>query len=391
MESYDAVIVGAGLAGLQCAQLLAAQQQRVLLLDRKEDLSQRIHTTGIFVRRTLDDFDIPESLLGAGVRRIRLIAPSGRAIELQSRQAEFRVGRMGPLYQHWLNRAVEHGAQWSPATSFVSATPDEADSVVQFERDGCSRSVRTRFVIGADGAASRVAPQLNLSENREWIVGVEQVYAIGRLRRPPALHCFLDPLLAPGYLAWIAEDGEEAHVGVGGYPGRFQVNEALDRFLAGPASKVLPLSDSDVIERRGGRIPVGGVLPKIVNARGLLVGDAAGAVSPLTAGGLDPCMRLSALAAQVANRYLKTGDATCLEQYDANRFRRRFRTRRVYRRVLANLQTRWLAEAACGLLRLPLAKRFVANVFFGRGSFPIERAELAPMLEQTAGASRRAL
>jgi hypothetical protein len=48
------------------------------------------------------------------------------------------------------------------------------------------------------------------------------------------------------------------------------------------------------------------VLPRIACARGLLVGDAAGAVSPLTAGGLDPCLRLSALAAAVAVDFLDT-------------------------------------------------------------------------------------
>ncbi len=37
------------------------------------------------------------------------------------------------------------------------------------------------------------------------------------------------------------------------------------------------------VERRGGPIPVGGVLRRIGCADGLLVGDAAGAVSPLTA------------------------------------------------------------------------------------------------------------
>lgn len=41
------------------------------------------------------------------------------------------------------------------------------------------------------------------------------------------------------------------------------------------------------VERRAGPIPVGSLLRRISCADGLLVGDAAGAVSPLTAGGLD--------------------------------------------------------------------------------------------------------
>ena len=56
MDNYDAIIIGAGLAGLQCARLLGKQGHSVLLVDRKSSLDQSIHTTGIFVRRTLEDF-----------------------------------------------------------------------------------------------------------------------------------------------------------------------------------------------------------------------------------------------------------------------------------------------------------------------------------------------
>ena len=62
-ENYDVVIVGAGLAGLQCARLLAERGTHVLLVDRKSSLDQSIHTTGIFVRRTLEDFALPQECL----------------------------------------------------------------------------------------------------------------------------------------------------------------------------------------------------------------------------------------------------------------------------------------------------------------------------------------
>ncbi|HEX3144653.1 MAG TPA: FAD-dependent oxidoreductase, partial [Pyrinomonadaceae bacterium] len=102
MKRYDVVIVGAGLAGLQLSRLLAENQLRVLLIDRKTSLTQSIHTTGIFVRRTLEDFSLPDDCLGPVVRDVTLYSPARRSIELHSPYDEFRVGRMGLLYQRFL-------------------------------------------------------------------------------------------------------------------------------------------------------------------------------------------------------------------------------------------------------------------------------------------------
>jgi flavin-dependent dehydrogenase len=115
---------------------------------------------------------------------------------------------------------------------------------------------------------------------------------------------------------------------------------------------------------------VGGVLPRIAQRRGLLVGDAAGAVSPLTAGGLDPCIRLSALAARVAAEYLETGDEGALAAYSGDAFRRRFRSRLMLRRAISAMRSPLAAELACAALRSPLLRPLAQHVFFGRGSFP---------------------
>jgi 2-polyprenyl-6-methoxyphenol hydroxylase-like FAD-dependent oxidoreductase len=64
VERYDVAIVGAGLAGLQCARLLGRRGCRVLLVDRRTALDRAISTTGIFVRRTLQDFELPDDCLG---------------------------------------------------------------------------------------------------------------------------------------------------------------------------------------------------------------------------------------------------------------------------------------------------------------------------------------
>lgn len=365
IDNYDVTIIGAGLAGLQCARLLARKGVSVLLVDRKNTLDQKIHTTGIFVRRTLLDFDLPDDCLGPPIKHVTLYSPAQRAIDFVSEHDEFRIGRMGQLYQRYLHQCLLAGVQWLPETSYLGHSSSNGKLTVHL----AGKTVTTRYLIAADGARSRVARDLKLDLNREWIVGVETVFANARLDGPPRLLCFLDPELAPGYIAWIAHDGEETHLGVGGYPSRFDPAAALEKFRS-RVTNILDLQQAKQIERRAGYIPVGGVLRNIANTNGLLVGDAAGAVSPLTAGGLDPCMRLSALAAQVVSEYLSSGDAQALSVYSGELFRSRFASRLWARRIASSLNQRQLLEAGCAVLQLPLLKRMARHIFFGRGSFP---------------------
>jgi flavin-dependent dehydrogenase len=369
MKRYDVAIVGAGLAGLQLSRLLAENQLRVLLIDRKTSLTQAIHTTGIFVRRTLEDFSLPDDCLGPVVRDVTLYSPSRRSIDLHSPYDEFRVGRMGLLYQRFLDAAIRAGVEWMPATQFVECSQVGDRLLLKVREAGAPVYLSTRYLVGADGANSRVARALELDENREWIVGLEEVLEDIPLDGPPRFHCFLDPRLSPGYLAWAVHDGEQVHIGVGGYPTRFDPTESLKQFRGGLGG-ILDLSKAKVVERRGGRIPVGGVLRRIANSRGLLLGDAAGAVSPLTAGGLDPCMRLSKYAAEVIPDYLLRGDLDALKSYSGDLFRARFVSRLWMRRVLRTIRSPKAIEVGCALLRLPLMNSFAHHVFFGRGSFP---------------------
>jgi len=376
MEEYDVIVIGADLAGLQCARLLGNQGLRVLLVDRKNSLDQAVHTTGIFVRRTLEDFPLPADCLGPVVRHVSLYSPARRRMNLESPHDEFRVGRMGHLYRRMLEDCLDANVEWRPETRYLGNTQLSDGVEVSLEAGGGARKVRTRFLIGADGANSRVARDLDLDRNHEFIVGVEEVYERVPLDGPPTLHCFLDPQLAPGYLAWVVNDGEQVHVGVGGYAANFDPTTSLKQFR-GSVKNVCDLSSAKLVERRGGRIPVGGVLKRIANERGLLLGDAAGAVSPLTAGGLDPCMRLSTFAAKVTTDYLKTGEIQALAAYSGELFRSRFISRLWMRQVIAGIRQPLAIELACGAMRLPLINNFAWHVFFGRGSFPDVQAGVA--------------
>jgi flavin-dependent dehydrogenase len=368
-ESADVLVVGAGLAGLHTATLLARRGHDVLLAERRPSLTGAIRTTGIFVRRTLDDFPLPPGCLGPPIRRVVLYPPGlRRPVTLDSDRDEYRVGDMGPLYVAAARAAADAGVRLAMGTRYAGRGDD--GSCLLDGRDGPTR-VRARFVVGADGARSRVARDLGLDRNDRLIVGAEEVFAVPGNGEPPAFHCVLDPSLAPGYLAWVVNDGRHAHVGVAGYADRYPdgMRRALERFAV--SAPGLPGADRPAeVEKRGGPIPVGGLLRRIGGPEGLLVGDAAGAVSPLTAGGLDPCLRLSELAADVLDDALRAGTPDALAAYDGAALRARFRGRLALRRGLAQVRTPAVAAAAFTLLRTPLGQAAARRVLFGDRSFP---------------------
>ncbi len=371
MKKFDVVIIGAGLAGLQCAKSLAQEGAKILLVDRKEDLTKGIHTTGIFVRKTIEDFEFPAASLGKSINRVILHSPKLESLELKSEKDEFRIGRMGFLYKSILRECVDAGVHFMSGTRYVLAEvrPD-TQTVINLKRQGEPFQLMTKVLIGADGARSRVATDLGLDENKQWIVGYEKIYQGVPVDDSPRLHCFLNAKLSPGYLAWITNDGEDCHVGVGGYPSRFDPRKALEIFETEIATKFVDFGKAKLSETRGGRIPVGGVLKKIANRNCLLIGDAAGAVSPLTAGGLDPCMRLSKFASEIVLKRLKTGNSNVLLNYSGEMFRAKFMTRLWMRHLLRAFSNQTLLELAFRLLQNKIGKRFAEKIFFRRGSFP---------------------
>lgn len=370
MKTFDVVIIGAGLAGLQCARLLSRERIKVLLVDRKNDLRKGIHTTGIFVRKTFEDFHFPPNSLGQPVRKVKLYSPKLKALTLVSENDEFRVGKMGLIYQSFLDECLQNGVEFSDSTQYVRKQITRSFTIIKLQRNGIEFEVRTKVLVGADGADSAVAKDLGLDVNTEFIVGTEEVYKSLKVNREPELHCFLDAELANGYLAWVTDDGEEVHVGVGGYFEGKNSRELLERFKNRISDKIIDIKNLKLVEKRGGKIPVGGVLNKIASDRGLLIGDASGAVSPLTAGGLDPCMRLSKIAAEIILERLQTNDPQVLLNYSGEFFRTRFISRLWMRKLLKCLGNQTLLELACSLSRLPGFKKIVSHVFFGRGSFP---------------------
>ena len=255
----------------------------MVLVDRKNDPGEKLHTTGIIVRDAAEGYagfrDLPPPL----VRRIdavRLYAPDLHSVRLVSPGYYFLATDTPNLMRHLAAHAGLEGVSLRMNTVFRNARRI-AD---RLELDG---GVTARFVVGADGPRSRVAEAFGLDRNLRFLFGVEHEYRHGTLPESDALHCFIDAKLAPGYIGWALEGVGCIQVGLARrHPGGTDIAAFREKVRS-----MLPLPVEAPAGVRAGLIPCGGTLKRVALPGVLLVGDAAGLVSPVTAGGIHTAVR----------------------------------------------------------------------------------------------------
>lgn len=294
MEQNDITIIGAGFAGLACARTSARQGMKTVVLERKPCPGANMRTTGILVKEAADLLKLPAHL-GRGINGVRLYSPGGKWIDLSSPGYSF-VATDTPGMMRWLAARAESAGAELRLSQNISRFHRDHEQVVLPDA-----GLRTRFLVGCDGARSNVARAFGLSRNQNYLMGAEIEYEGIHGLDQDKLHVFLDSKLAPGYIGWIVPGLGISQMGIAV---RKPHKPNLAAFEA-KMKKLFDFSQARVIGRRGGLIPCGGVLKHWQSNRVMLLGDAAGMVSPLTAGGIYPSLELGAKAGQTISRYLK--------------------------------------------------------------------------------------
>jgi len=354
MAKCEAVIVGAGPAGIACGYVLAKAGADVVILERGQYPGAKNMFGGIFFSDQMSKL-IPEFYTEAPVERF--VAKKHYALLINNSEVSLNIDseeHKKPPYNHsyivrrsvfdkWFaEKAKEQGATiicGTAVTDFVWEG-NRIVGVTAGTTDDPNNTLVADVVVCAEGANSMLSEKAGLRNRlsmRARCISVKEVIELGKdviderfgltAREGAAYEYFADA--TPGMLGdgFIYTNMDSLSVGIGvviselyGRRNPPSPNQLLDRFKSHPCIRPL-VKGGKTLEYSAHMIPMDGFrnLPRFYTDGLVLVGDAAGFVNnSICHEGVNMAMASGIMAAEtiLENRQERRYDARVLRQYE---------------------------------------------------------------------------
>ncbi len=300
-------VVGSGPAGSSAAEVLAKAGIETYLFERKLDNAKPCG--GAIPLCMVDEFDLPPEIIDRRVRKMKMISPSNREVNIGAtlKDGEY-IGmcRREVLDGFLRNRAAELGANLINGTVYQLDIPDsDRDPYTLHYADhsngsaqGEMKTLKVDLVIGADGANSRIAKAIDAGDYNYAIAFQE------RIRLPEDKMAYYNELaemyvgddVSTDFYAWVFPKFD--HVAVG--TGTMKVNKAdIKKLQAGIRKRAAKrLEGGEIIKVEAHPIPEH-PRPRPIRGRVVLVGDAMGTVTKSSGEGIYFAAKSARMCAEV--------------------------------------------------------------------------------------------
>jgi geranylgeranyl reductase len=285
-------VVGSGPAGSSAAETLAKAGIETYLFERKLDNAKPCG--GAIPLCMVSEFDLPANIIDRRVRKMKMISPSNREVDINLDNEEEYIGmcRREVLDGFLRDRAAKLGAtlingtvhQLDLPTSSTGAYTlhyaDHSDGSIA----GTAKTLQVDLVVGADGANSRVAKAIGAGDY-EYAIAFQE-----RIRLPEDKMAYYENLaemyvgddVSPDFYAWVFPKYDHVAVGTGTIINRPGIKQYQAAIRARAAHR---LEGGKIIKVEAHPIPEH-PRPRRVVGRVALVGDAAGYVTKSSGEGI---------------------------------------------------------------------------------------------------------
>ena len=315
-KTYDVAVIGGGPCGATAAEQLAAMGHSVVLVDPGNRIKP---CGGAIPSRALADFAIPETQLVARANAARIIAPSGKTVDMTIGD----IGYVGMVdraqFDPYLRtRAAEAGAE--RLTGKLVEMHEGRDGLIDMKIASTTNSeanidIGARRVIGADGANSAVRRLMFPAARKPpYVFAYHEIVespiaADPEVFRADRCDVVYDGRISPDFYGWIFPHGGHTSIGTGTAVKGHNIREATKALKLGAG-----LGDCRVIRREGAPLPLK-PMRRWDNGRNvLLAGDAAGTVAPSSGEGIYYAMLCGRLSADAAHQSLLAGNGRALSE-----------------------------------------------------------------------------
>ena len=312
---YKVAVIGGGPAGA-CAAEIFAQEPNVetVMFERKMDNCKPCG--GAIPLCMVDEFDLPTEIIDRKVRKMKMISPSNREVDIgQTLKPDEYIGmtRREVLDAYLRDRAVGLGA--TPINGLVTevqlpTTPDgkyniKYSNYAGDKRVGDAEEMEADIVIGADGANSRVAKAIGAGEYNFAIAFQERIKIDDEKMKfyEEMAEMYVGDDVSPDFYGWVFPKYDHVGVGTGTVVNRPGIKEYQKAIRDRAGAKI---EGGKIIKVEAHPIPEH-MRPRRVVGRAALVGDAAGYVTKCSGEGIYFAAKSGRMAAESIVGLMKGG------------------------------------------------------------------------------------
>jgi len=306
---YDVAVIGGGPSGAVAAEILAKAGHSTILIERKLDNVKPCG--GAIPLGLIEEFQIPDELVEKKLTRMSVRSPQGKTIFMHMPN-----GYVGMVRRERFDRYLREKAQKAGAVlveALVKKIERSADRfTIHLSKD--MPPVEASFVIGADGANSKTADELGFPPNDLKVIAMQQRFHYSEALKPyeELVEIWFDGEVSPDFYGWIFPKTDHIAIGTGTEEHRHNIRQLQKRFV-----EKIGLTEKPYLDEAA-KIPM---KPRrsFTQERAILVGDAAGLVTPANGEGIFFAMRSGKMGAQAMIERIR--NKTPLSSYEKE-FRR---------------------------------------------------------------------